>query len=773
MNAKTKFQKSMVISLLCLSLSSCVTNSPKESGEASSDADQKVLEMTLAARSGNLPYIKELLKAGVDPFAKNKYGYDTATALIAQVDAKLVNSENIMVSLFEKGAYQDKQVLKWNDHNTGSYLCKAIEQRAYVLAEKLIEKKLFINDLCELYSHNNSGVKESEWVSPLSLALDGAVLGANTTKSDRDLDAKYGYMRRAPQNQRLVLLLIEHGADVNPIHRSGRSWNTDKTYSPDFFHNGLLTQNRSVILSLLNKGAKPAGFFKTDFLETSKKNKWNDITKILETIDVERNGEPVQVYSEVKQKLAGLIQKEQSIILAEISKQIEAKNNTPLVNLAKAAAWGKFDSFLAHLNNKDINVNNINDVVSSDLLDNGADRELRGMTPLGIALLRKREDIALALLERGANPNTKLKCALDLVNARDDKPTLSKLKAKYHIPSGPIPVSVNNLAASSNTIDCSAIVVATHFEMDAVVHDLIKRGVSVNTDYPPMGNLLNYTLANGNIMLAKQLLALGAIVSKKAGFGKWETSPFQLTISFGIDVLRSTGADNVAIELLQKGSDFGPHLDGRPALFYAVDKDNAKMITALVNKKADINAITGDNRTALVHAAENKKETMIALLRKHGAKDPRSYDNASSAAKQWHFNEAHYWLGIAKVLHFNEKRQLAVAQIIRAEQIAQAEQEERERLAAVAAAKYEATKNQETMAASVASKEKADKNIEVVRLDRRDDTEYYVTCSNGKEDRVTYGSTSKKWVVYSFFSGRQTFNSPREAANDFCKYYAR
>lgn len=627
----------------------------KAGSNPSGDTARNSTPLRAAINGGHYDIAQWLIEQGADPAVENASGANAMDSLLSQPSEILKRNEVLLLLFFEKGVYPRSSKIKWSDSEQGSFLCHAINEQLFGLAEKLVQKGLFINEYC---SSITPSTKERFESTPLYIAISGSEKASVKNNDDVKLEQKWSHLRKPDQYARLSLLLIDHDANVNArvLHSDGGWLSTSKETLSTPLEESLRIKNRPITLSLLRKGARLAdGSTMADVRRVAMKEKWTDIVKALSEVSDE---------NQIPNQLS-------AIVIGGVSSSARIKspaNDEVSFQLAKAVLMQDADK----LNKTIASGADVNYVIGRDLVGVG-EQKLGDMTPLGLALMSGQTKVANLLLAKGANANTEQTCILGKV----DTPygTAEKLTPWYP----------SDVPFDSIIIKCSSVLVAVNNRLNSVVVELLTRGVNVNSDYLPFGSILNYSLFDNNVELTRSLLKQGAHVSAQGIFGKLTVTPFQLAISFGKDTL----SDEIAIEILDKGGDVGPHLDGRPALHYAIDKNNQRMLLKLLSKKIDPNAADSRGKTPLIYAAEKNRKAMIVSLRKAGAKEPRSYDLAREAANNWSFTEAEYWLGIGEVLHYNGKLKSEISQVIQSGKLAQAEQAARER--AAAASSYAST----------------------------------------------------------------------------------
>lgn len=233
-------------------------------------------------------------------------------------------------------------------------------------------------------------------------------------------------------------------------------------------------------------------------------------------------------------------------------------------------------------------------------------QQSQGYTPLINAMKTKRKDVAMFLLDVGANPNVKYdlgKPALFEAIRLGDLPLVQKLVEKGAI--------LDYILNGRN-----ALHIAAEVGNVPIADFLVEKGVNINQMTDGKTTPLLLALNEGNVQMVKFLLDKGAAITERVTL--WAASK-QKFHDFLPKILQNGGNPN-ELSPEQKTS----------VLQYAIaNKCMLNTVKLLVEAGANVNHINNERRTALSIAASNGKPSeqsnIITYLLKNGADPNKGY----------------------------------------------------------------------------------------------------------------------------------------------------
>ncbi|KAH0542444.1 hypothetical protein FGG08_003199 [Glutinoglossum americanum] len=395
------------------------------------------------------------------------------------------------------------------------------------------------------------------------------------------------HMAAHNKNEAVARLLLEKGADVNAEYRRGRT----------ALHLAIINGDEAVVQLLLEKGAD---------VNTKDKYGWTAL------------------------KMAAGNKNEAVVrLLLEKGADVNAKDKDGRTVLHLAASYE-------------------NEAVVRLLLEKGANvnaEDENGWTALHAAADDKNEAMVRLLLEKGAGVNTKCgsgRTALCLaasneavvqlllekgaeVNAKDNDGRTALLTAAGSGNEAVVQLLLEK-GADVNTKDkygWTALKMAAGNKNEAVVRLLLEKGADVNTKYKSGWTALHSAASNENEAAVQLLLEKGADVNAREGEG-WTALHL------------AAGYKNEAVVrlLLEKGADVNmEYKSGQTALHSAASNENEAVVQLLFEKGAEVNAKDEYGRTALHLAASYENEAMVRLLLEKGAEVNAKDNNGRTALR--------------------------------------------------------------------------------------------------------------------------------------------
>uniref|UniRef100_A0A8C9NVQ1 Ankyrin 1 n=1 Tax=Serinus canaria TaxID=9135 RepID=A0A8C9NVQ1_SERCA len=292
----------------------------------------------------------------------------------------------------------------------------------------------------------------------------------------------------------------------------------------------------------------------------------------------------------------------------------------------RAARSGNLDKALDHLRNG-VDINTCNQVgethrasaqenhleVVKFLLENGANQNVDGFTPLAVALQQGHENVVAHLINYGTKGKVRLP-ALHIAARNDDTRTAAVL-----LQNDP------NADVLSKT-GFTPLHIAAHYENLSVAQLLLNRGASVN--FTPQNGITPLHIASrrGNIIMVRLLLDRGAQIETRT---KDELTPLHCAAR--------NGHVRIAEILLDHGAPIQAKTkNGLSPIHMAAQGDHLDCVRLLLQYSADIDDITLDHLTPLHVAAHCGHHRVAKLLLEKGAKP-----NSRALVRK------HGWLGWA------------------------------------------------------------------------------------------------------------------------------
>lgn len=265
------------------------------------------------------------------------------------------------------------------------------------------------------------------------------------------------------------------------------------------------------------------------------------------------------------------------------------------------------------------------------LIEEGADvnaENLKGETPIYIAMMSNRKDVVELLIEKGAELSMNVAAYLGDID-----------KVKSFIEAG---VSVNMESGPRKMTPLYWAVRADHKDVAKL---LIEKGADVSS-----AHLLYYVCMHDHRDLAEFLIRKGADVNSKywretpSFYAVWggHTDVLELLLAHGADAnakdrdawsllhyAAGSGSTDMTRLLLDKGANINDkeNEDGQTPLHRAATKGHANIVEILLANGADVNAKDSRGRTALDLAQQQDRTEIVELLRKHGAKERRKVED--------------------------------------------------------------------------------------------------------------------------------------------------
>jgi len=177
-----------------------------------------------------------------------------------------------------------------------------------------------------------------------------------------------------------------------------------------------------------------------------------------------------------------------------------------------------------------------------------------------------------------------------------------------------------NINSQSQTNGATVLFLAASYaDYTDMLEFLLKHGADVNMQGTDGKTALMWA-AGTSLLNTKLLLENGADVKTKANDGM---NPF-IQSTFGI--LSKKVTTEVMDLLLKNGADINSELTGKDApgwtaLLFASVNGDIGLVKYLIEHGADVNHTSDEGETALSLAKQQKYKDIVALLRKHDAKD--------------------------------------------------------------------------------------------------------------------------------------------------------
>ncbi|KAF7980533.1 hypothetical protein HWV62_37665 [Athelia sp. TMB] len=290
---------------------------------------------------------------------------------------------------------------------------------------------------------------------------------------------------------------------------------------------------------------------------------------------------------------------------------------------------------------------NNHETIARLLLQRGADvnfQDGNGRTTLWYASRDGYEPIVQLLLEHGADVNLHRQYESVLLEAMaNNRETIARLLLQHG-------ADVNAQDSHGRT----ALWHASGRARKSIVLSLLEHGADVNIR-GDSGSALEQALANNHETIARLLLQRGADVNFQDGKGRttlWYASRdgyepiVQLLLEHGADVNLSRRYESALLEavcnnretitrlLLQHGADVNAQdSHKRTVLWHASGRAHESVVRLLLEHGADVNP-QGECESALLEAVANNHETIARLLLQHGA-DVNAQDDHGRTAL-WH-----------------------------------------------------------------------------------------------------------------------------------------
>jgi len=247
---------------------------------------------------------------------------------------------------------------------------------------------------------------------------------------------------------------------------------------------------------------------------------------------------------------------------------------------------------------------------------------LKGETPIDIAMMSNRKDVVELLIEKGAELSIHVAAYLgdiDKVKSFIEKGT------SVNVESGPRKRTPLYWAVKNKYKDVAKLLIDKGADVSSInllyyacwygyrdfVELFIQKGADVNSkDWGESPS--HYAVWGNHADVLELLLAHGADANAK------DTDAWSL-----LHYAAGSGSTDMTGQLLDKGADVNAKENegGQTPLHRAATKGHANIVEILLAKGADINAKDNNDKTALSYATENGHTEIVELLRKHGAKE--------------------------------------------------------------------------------------------------------------------------------------------------------
>ena len=224
-------------------------------------------------------------------------------------------------------------------------------------------------------------------------------------------------------------------------------------------------------------------------------------------------------------------------------------------------------------------------------------------TPLILAAFFGHEEVALELLQRGADIHVK--------SREHGRTALHLACLKGHLNCAQLLVNVGSRLNEPDDDNWTPLILAAFFGHEEVALELLQRGADIHVKSKEHGRTaLHLACAEGHLKCAHLLVNVGSRLNEPDD-DNW--TPLILAAFFG--------HEEVASELLQRGADI--HVKskehGRTALHLACEKGHLKCAQLLVNVGSRLNEPDDDNQTPLILAAFFGHEEVASELLQRGA----------------------------------------------------------------------------------------------------------------------------------------------------------
>lgn len=242
------------------------------------------------------------------------------------------------------------------------------------------------------------------------------------------------------------------------------------------------------------------------------------------------------------------------------------------------------------------------------------------LTPLLSAVKAGFQEIAMYLLDHGANPNDQYKDDKGVVhNLLMDAIVLNKSTYALHL---------INSGANISYADADGITVVTqaaYVGLDELVEKMISKGANISVPNKEGINALIAASSEGHVVIVKRLLASEGIDSN-AKDKDGTNALMAASVRGHKDVVQLLLENNALVN--------AQNVDGHTALMFAYNGKN--QIETLIDKYSEYIKDENDTSTKAMTAALQSHKDVVALLLKHGA-DPNLKDLEGHVASDFDY----------------------------------------------------------------------------------------------------------------------------------------